>query len=326
MKHSIVKSDAIEFLKRQKPRSVNLVFGSPPYADARLYLEGGRNVGIARGNLEWVRWMVEVYRAAQTACRGLVAFVVAGRTDNYEWSAGPARLMAALDQAGFNLRNPPIFHRVGIPGSGGPDWLRSDYEWIICTTRPGQLPWSDNTVMGHAPKRKHRRVNQWGHSIDSGATQVLPDKTVISKGKRPSRRVTSGHKNGDLDANNHYDPPVLANPGNVIKKLYTPEEVAAILEAHGAPSSAVRRYEVGGGVMGDRLCHENEAPFPEALCEFFIRSFCPPGGVVLDPFAGSGTALAVAKQLGRIGIGCDIRQSQVELTKRRLRNVKEIVK
>ena len=73
--------------------------------------------------------------------------------------------------------------------------------------------------------------------------------------------------------------------------------------------------------MGSKLCHENEAPFPEKLAEFFIKSFCPPGGIVLDRFCGSGTTLAVAKRLGRNYIGIDVRESQVELTRRRLAEV-----
>ncbi|NOQ21607.1 MAG: hypothetical protein GQ565_03005 [Candidatus Aegiribacteria sp.] len=49
-----------------------------------------------------------------------------------------------------------------------------------------------------------------------------------------------------------------------------------------------------------------------------IRSFCPPGGVVLDCFGGSGTTAAVAKKYGRESISIDIRESQVELMGRRL--------
>lgn len=74
--------------------------------------------------------------------------------------------------------------------------------------------------------------------------------------------------------------------------------------------------------MGSKLAHENEAPFPEKLAEFFIKSFCPPGGTVLDPFCGSGTVAAVAERLGRNSIGYDIRESQIELTKRRLTEVR----
>lgn len=65
------------------------------------------------------------------------------------------------------------------------------------------------------------------------------------------------------------------------------------------------------------LAHENEAPFPESLVEPFIKCYCPPGGVVLDPFCGSGTTLSVAKRLDRNSIGMDIRESQVLLTLRR---------
>jgi len=70
--------------------------------------------------------------------------------------------------------------------------------------------------------------------------------------------------------------------------------------------------------MGSKLAHENEAPFPESLVEFFIRSFCPPGGTVLDPHCGSGTSLAVAQRLGRDFIGIDVRESQVELSAKRV--------
>jgi adenine-specific DNA-methyltransferase len=70
--------------------------------------------------------------------------------------------------------------------------------------------------------------------------------------------------------------------------------------------------------MGDPLCHENEAPFAEYLAEVIIRSFCPPGGIVADMYCGSGTTLAVAVGCGRRAIGCDIRESQVQLTRERL--------
>ncbi|HZV03908.1 MAG TPA: site-specific DNA-methyltransferase [Gemmataceae bacterium] len=79
--------------------------------------------------------------------------------------------------------------------------------------------------------------------------------------------------------------------------------------------------KVGGSNLGSQLAHLNEAPFPEALAEFFVLSFCPPGGVVLDPFAGSGTTLAAAVKHGRRAPGIDIRGSQVELTRRRLSGV-----
>ncbi len=67
------------------------------------------------------------------------------------------------------------------------------------------------------------------------------------------------------------------------------------------------------------MAHENEAPFAEGLPEFFIRSYAAPGSVVIDPFSGSGTTGAVAVRFGRKYLGCDVRDSQVELSRRRIR-------
>ncbi|GJG87420.1 hypothetical protein tb265_26010 [Gemmatimonadetes bacterium T265] len=51
------------------------------------------------------------------------------------------------------------------------------------------------------------------------------------------------------------------------------------------------------------------ATFPEALITPRILSSCPPGGTVLDPFAGTGRALAVAVRQGRHAIGLEVSTS-----------------
>ena len=75
---------------------------------------------------------------------------------------------------------------------------------------------------------------------------------------------------------------------------------------------------VGGGHLGHPLAHKNEAPFPLKLASHFVVTCCPKGGVVLDPFVGSGTTLHACRDLGRNGIGIDCRASQIELASRRL--------
>ncbi len=272
----LLVGDCLDRLKAFPDKSVDLVLTSPPYEDARSY-----GIDFKLKGQDWVDWCLPRFIECYRVCRGLVAWVVEGKTRKFQWSATPALLMADLHRAGIKLRKPPAFKRIGIAGSGGPDWLRNDYEFIVCATH-GKLPWSDNTAMGHAPKwapggdMSHRlsdgtRRNQWGHS-------------------------GTGDQGQDLKLG-IYTPPSKANPGNVINCI------------------------VGGGVMGSRLCHENEAPFPEMLAEFFVRSFCPPGGRVLDPFCGSGTTLSVAERLGRKWIGVDVRESQIDLSLRRVHEI-----
>ena len=59
------------------------------------------------------------------------------------------------------------------------------------------------------------------------------------------------------------------------------------------------------------------APFPADLCRIPILATCPPGGVVLDPFCGTGTALAVAAELGRRSVGIDAAEEYLAMARAR---------
>ncbi len=59
------------------------------------------------------------------------------------------------------------------------------------------------------------------------------------------------------------------------------------------------------------------APYPEDLCRIPMLATCPKGGVVLDPFCGTGTTMLVAKQLGRKSIGIDVSGEYIELARQR---------
>lgn len=333
----VLLADNLEWMRSRETDSVDLVFTSSPYEARRTY-----GIGFKLRGQAFVDWCVERFVECVRISRGLVAWVIEGETNDFQWSATPALLMADLHRRGIRLRKPPIFHRIGIAGGGGPDWLRNDYEFTVCASK-GCLPWSDNTAMGHPPKwapggaMSHRqsngsRVNQWGHSINSGATVVDEGGVVRSKGRRPSHKTRAQklalgakeHTKGMVDgtmATQVYLPPTLANPGNKIQQSYTTDEV---LEIIGMPGNVVH-CDVGGGRMGSRLAHKNEAPFPESLAEFYVRSFCPPGGLVYDPHVGSGTVLAVAIKNGRNSIGTDVRQCQVDLSNRRIQQARGIV-
>jgi hypothetical protein len=55
--------------------------------------------------------------------------------------------------------------------------------------------------------------------------------------------------------------------------------------------------------------------FDPVLCELIYRWFCPPGGLVLDPFAGGSVRGIVASKLGRAYLGVDLRPEQVAANK-----------
>ena len=67
---------------------------------------------------------------------------------------------------------------------------------------------------------------------------------------------------------------------------------------------------------------------PEALLERILKASSNEGDVVLDPFCGCGTAIAVAQRLNRRWIGIDVTHLAVTLIKHRLRDAfgEEVVK
>lgn len=60
------------------------------------------------------------------------------------------------------------------------------------------------------------------------------------------------------------------------------------------------------------------AAMPEGLASFFIRAASPEGGIVLDPFAGGGTTVVVARRLGRRSGGFEIHKDFVDEARSRI--------
>jgi DNA modification methylase len=60
------------------------------------------------------------------------------------------------------------------------------------------------------------------------------------------------------------------------------------------------------------------AVYPPQLIETPMKAGCPKGGIVLDPFIGSGTTAVVAQKLGRNFIGIDLNPEYVEMARKRL--------
>jgi site-specific DNA-methyltransferase (adenine-specific) len=122
----------------------------------------------------------------------------------------------------------------------------------------------------------------------------------------------------------------------------TPGEAWPIYEhritpADGQPMSDIWSFQpyTGGTVFGtqkgvdedvrwlsprdkERLGYPTQKPL--ALLERIINASSNPGGIVLDPFCGCGTAVHAAQRLGRLWIGIDITHLAIGLVRRRMRD------
>ena len=78
------------------------------------------------------------------------------------------------------------------------------------------------------------------------------------------------------------------------------------------PGHDVVKVNVVAGTNG------HSATFPQSLIRPRILSSCPRGGIVLDPFCGTGTALVVAVENGRQALGFEITEKYAEAARKAL--------
>lgn len=170
-------------------KCIDFTFSSPPYLRARSY-----GINAQRDLTGWVDFMVACTREAQRVTRGLVCWVVAGQTLGGRYIPGPEALIAALYAAGIEQWRPACWYKVdavtgggcGNPGSGGKQWLRSDWEYVIAVKPKGKLPWADPVF--------ERRLAKFG----------------------PGGKIRTRHVDGGR-APRAFKNPGFVNPGNVVK-------------------------------------------------------------------------------------------------------------
>ena len=79
-------------------------------------------------------------------------------------------------------------------------------------------------------------------------------------------------------------------------------------------------YVKVGTNLNDRSEYNTHpAQYPVLLAEWLIELLCPVGGVVLDPFLGSGTTAVAAINLERNWIGCEISNEYEEIIQQRIK-------
>lgn len=81
------------------------------------------------------------------------------------------------------------------------------------------------------------------------------------------------------------------------------------IQTQGWVQDKIAEGDIAGGMASG---HTGTSIFDPVLTELAYRWFCPPGGLVLDPFAGGSVRGVVASKLGRQYLGVDLSARQIE--------------
>ncbi len=278
--------DSRQTLKALPDSSVNLVFTSPPYA-LHFKKEYG-NVSKA----DYVEWFLpfasEIHRVL--ADNGSFVLNIGG-----SWNPGsPTRslyhyklMIALVEELGFHLAQECYWYN--------PAKMPVPAEWV--TVRRVRIKdsvehvwWLSKTPFPKADNRKVLRP----YSAD----MLRLARKGVKAAVRPSgHNITSSFDNIESGG---------SIPSNVIEDQLANDMFIA------GNNSANDPYTKRCKETGNKI---HPARFPSALPEFFIKLLTDDGDLVLDPFAGSNTAGAVAERLGRRWLAMELLKDYLEASK-----------
>ncbi len=192
---------------------------------------------------------------------------------------------------------------VGIPWRGAfalqADgwWLRQDIIWH----KPNPMPESvrDRCTKAHEYVFLLTKSERYYYDAEAVSEHAVCD-------RKPGRRITDTRETHGTGGGN-------AGINSLLARYHEGD----------APKSRNRRSV--WTITTKPYSGAHFAVMPPDLVEPCIKAGCPEGGTVLDPFAGSGTTLAVAAQLGRNAIGCELNPEYIALAERRIKDARASV-
>jgi len=321
--------DAAEVLTHFPAASVDCVITSPPYFGHRRYAGGG--IGAEGGWQDYVAALGAVTAELLRVVRPTGSlWLNLGDTYRGKRQLGvPWRVAFHLaDTQRWTLRNSVVWHKV----KGGPDTskdkLRNVHELLFHFVRRPKGYYYDDGAVRRAPRAA--RVENGVVVSATGVSGVryrrqIELSTSLDDAEKAAALAALDETLGEVAAGR------LADFRMVIRgrQRATHSDVGAVsgrareLEERGF---CFLRYHPDGAKLGDVwdiLPEDTQgrdlhfAPFPADLCRTPIAATCPPGGVVLDPFCGTGTAMLVAAELGRRSVGIDLAPEYLALARTR---------
>jgi len=305
---TILQGDALEKLKTLEDESVHCCVTSPPYWGLRDYGVDGQ-IGLESTPEEYVAKMVEVFREVRRVLReDGTLWLNLGDTYNANYGlgfdtnkdGGARKKVASLG---------PSFPREQQPRNGLPTKNLFGIPWRVALALQTDGWYLRQDIIWHKPNAKPESAKDrctTAHEylfLLSRAARYYYDQDAIREPNQPSTierakyawckartKASMYQEINGLNREGEYPP--INQKGRNRRSVWTiPTQPYS--EAH-------------------------YATFPHRLVEPCIMAGCPPGGIVLDPFAGSGTTGQVAQDLGRNAILIELNPEDMRRIKQRI--------
>ena len=332
--NGLLKGDCEKILAEIPDNSIDCVITSPPYWQMREYRINGEDadsvIGAEKTPEDYVERLARIFRHIKRVIKsdGSVWLNLGDKYHNKNLMGMPWRVAIAMQDDGWILRNDIIWHQMKGTQSAQ-DRLRDVYEHIFHFVKSKKYYYDSDTI--RIKPRKLPKIN--GKEIISATgvsgkkyrKQIIESKELSEQERDEAMKALDKTleriRSGELvdfrmtirgtQRTYHSDNSMVSGRA---KELETKGFFILTSKSKGFLPS-----DIWNIVPEDEWRKDvHYAVFPTELLEVPIKATSRIGGIVLDPFMGTGSTLIAANQLSRHGLGIELSEEYVEIARSRL--------
>lgn len=328
--NKIIFGDALAGLKLLQDESVDTCITSPPYFNLRDYGCNGQ-IGLEQTPEEYIDKLVKIFREVRRVLKADGTLWInigdsyagsgkggATHPDNAKkYKQGTNQGMLGAEKT-TNVKTPGIKPKdlIGIPwllafALRNDGWyLRQDIIWH----KPNPMPESvkDRCTKSHEYIFLFSKSKKYYFDAETISEPCVGYDKSTPRGSKGCFTPNAGRRKGNNKT--------FRGGGAYTKGQAFNNNATIQRETHGnAPNEKGKRNRRSVWVVATKGYKQAHfATFPNKLVEPCILAGSRTGGIVLDPFCGTGTTLMVAQEHGRHAIGIEINQAYREFIRDRL--------
>lgn len=312
----ILHGNCIDKIKELDDNSIDCVVSSPPYFGLRDYGVDGQ-FGLEKTYQDYLANTVKVFETFKPKLKD-TATIWWNVGDTYAMSSmrGKDSLFRSIDQSKSGIRTVKrsipiglkakdlmmIPNRVAIALQDAGWYIRSEIIWH----KPNPMPESikDRPTSAHEKIWLITKSKKYYYDADS-IREPLASNSLKRLNQDVKNQKGSARANGGMRPN--------GNMKAVFGKYQTETHLDEI------KNNPIGRNKRNVWTITTKPCKEAHfATFPKDLIEPCIKAGCPEGGVVLDPFGGSGTTGIVSALNNRNAILIELNQNYIDIANKRI--------
>ena len=348
--NKILTGDVFDRLPELPDESVHMVMTSPPYWNLRDYGEADQ-LGLEETPEEFVENLADVFDELKRVLRpdGSLWLNLGDTYDNKDLQQIPSRVALELQDRGWILRNRVTWAKPNPMPQSVKDRLNDTTEAVFHFVK-NKSYWYDLDAIREEYKQYDVGDNQVDRSEEIKGKGELADDTCRElRGREETKKEMfhpAGKNPGDVfevttkpfpEAHFAVYPPELCEkpikatcPPKVCAECGSPYERDVVEDSipldelpESNPNHRPNNYDKYNGMMDSKKYGNNKRTLPARetvgwtpTCD--CDTDATEAGIALDPFAGAGTTLLKAKELGRKFVGIELNPEYADMARARV--------